>query len=210
MSTSVTVTCDGMRNARDDGQRAAGLVGVAGEDDALPHVGAEQIEALVAVEVHQAHVRHRRRGRHVRHGHGLARELKRRLAGRRPAFRQRQALGRAAREVRQHRGQVWRQVDAAERAGRPDRRQPVLANEIHADEFVAPGAARQDVGRRQRVAHAAGRARMRFVGLRRVGRLGLARRVDRRRHAPENGDDQEPEAGGHEGGPSGARHLPGC
>ena len=65
LSTSASVTCDGCGMLAIDRQRAAGLVGMAGEHDALPHVGAEHVEPLVAVEIDQADVRHGRRAGHV-------------------------------------------------------------------------------------------------------------------------------------------------
>ena len=48
----------GVRDVRDNGQPTARLVGMAGEDEPLPHVGADHVEPLVAVKVDQLQVRY--------------------------------------------------------------------------------------------------------------------------------------------------------
>jgi hypothetical protein len=59
-----------------------------------------------------------------------------------------------------------------QRAGRTDRRQPLLAQEMHAHELIAPGRSRQNVGGRKRVAAAARDAGLLLIGLRRAAVRG--------------------------------------
>ena len=55
----------------------SGRAGLTDEHEPLPHVGAEDVELLVAVEVHQVDVRHGRRVGHVRHRQRMPRESNR-------------------------------------------------------------------------------------------------------------------------------------
>ena len=179
----------GVRDARDDRQRAACLRRPAGEDQPLPHVGAEHVEPLVAVEIDEPDVRDGRRAGHVRHASGRAARTGRATRwwpARVPAPGDARARG-------------WCRTGApapcpaaAESCGRPcrrtDRRQPVFADEHHPDELVAPGVSREDVRRRKRVAPAARDARLLLVALDRRRRLGLL--VKRRQAASSVERDQ--------------------
>ena len=131
----------GVRDARDDRQRAACLGRAADEHQALPHVGAEHVEPLVAVEVHELDVRDRRRAaaypawsaRSARtetgdspgagQGSGLAAALARGSMKNGSAC----SMSGGSCTVRLHRAH-----------GGTDRRPPVLADEHHPHELVAP------------------------------------------------------------------------
>ena len=134
---------------------------IAAEDEPLAHVGAEDVELAVAVQIDEAHVRHRRRAGHSGDGHRAARERQRRRAGLWPGLRRRETLGRVAHVERQHLLHVGRQLHAAiDDTRRAEGRRASFTDEHHADELVAPVAARQDVGRGIRVAGTADRARL--------------------------------------------------
>ena len=166
-----------VRDARDDGQRAARLLRMTCEDESLPHVGAEHVELPVAVEIHQVDVGDCRRVWHVRHRQAVSCELDGRLAGVRPEVQRGKMLRRAADVKRERLLHVGRQLyRAVHRAGRTDGRQPVLTDEHHPDEFVAPGVARKDVRLRKDVADAARRASLLVIALALRCRRGLRRR----------------------------------
>ena len=76
-----------MGNARDLRESPARRTWIAAEDEPLAHVGAEDVELTVAVQVDEAHVGHRRSAGHSGDGHRPARERQRRPAGLRPGFR---------------------------------------------------------------------------------------------------------------------------
>ena len=161
-----------VRDAGDDRQRRP-CRGSPREDNTLTHVGAQHVEATVTVEVHQGHVRDRRLSRHVRHRQAVSHEPDRRLGRIRPGVRRRQPLGRAGHIVGQDLGEVWRQLHGlVDRLRSAYRRQPVLADERHPDELVAPAVAGKDLRGRERMAPAARRARHLFVRL--AGGLNLA------------------------------------
>ena len=104
----------GVRDARDDRQRAAGLRGMTGEDQPLPHVGAEHVEPLVAVEIDER-ARSRRPGVPGMSGMVRPRRAKRTgdSLGGRPGFRRRETFGCAAGVERQHLLHVRRQLNRA-------------------------------------------------------------------------------------------------
>ena len=155
----------GVRDAGEDRQAAARFVRVAHEDHALAHVGAKDVEPPVAVDIDQVDVRDGGRVRHVRHRQRLPHELDGRLGGIRPGLRRGEPLGRARHVVRERLLHVGRKPDRAEGIV-GDRRQPILADEHHPNDFVAPRGPWKDVGWWKRVAHAAGHARLLLVRLR--------------------------------------------
>ena len=145
-----------------------------GEDDALTHVGPEQVQPPVAVDVFNRQARHRWRRRHVCHRQRAPLEAYRGVAGRGPGFWRRQSLGSLRLVEGKNRRHVRRELDRwIDLVGWPDGRQTALADEVHAHELVTPAIAREDVRRRKRVTAAAGDASELVVG---HGRHILTRR----------------------------------
>ena len=160
-----------MGNARDLRESPARRPWIATEDESLAHVGAEDVELTVAIQVDEADVRHRRSAGHSGDGHRPARERQRRSGGLRPGVRRGETLRRVTHVEGQHLLHVLRQRHIAiDDAGRAEGRRASFTDEHHADELVAPAVARQDVGRGIRVAGTADRARQALgVGVLRGG-----------------------------------------
>ena len=92
--------------------------GTSAKDHALPHVGAEEVEALRRHRSRRANVRDRRRPRHLRNREAAPVELSG-TSPRGPGLRRRQALGRAADVERQRLLHVRRQRALAAAAAGP-------------------------------------------------------------------------------------------
>ncbi len=149
-----------MRDGAEGGQ--GGAWRGRGEDHTLPHLGAEDVEPRVPVDIGDLDVRDRRRAHHV-HRQGSPREAQRRFTGGWPRFRRGQPLRSPARVERQDLLHVrWQLHVLVGDPRRADRRKSSVPDEHHPHELVAPGAARQDVGRRKLVTRGADSAGLRF------------------------------------------------
>ena len=147
----------GMREARQDRQLARSGDRQGAEQESLRHFGRQQVEPPVAVEIHEAHVRHCGRRRDLRHGQLPVDELDRRLGRVGPRLRRRQVIRRVAEVEGERLLQVVGQRDLAHLLARDLRLRLLLADELHPQELVAPTALRQDVRRRGDVARRARR-----------------------------------------------------
>ncbi len=196
----------------EDAQAASRVAGASRDQEALPHVAADDLDRAVAGEVQRAHVRDGRQwrsvdGRVIMDGEPAG-------VGCRPGRGRRQLVGRVLVVVAPDAQQVvGEQHHPRGRADRADRLGAALADEHHPRNFSAPRTARKDIGRRHRVADAAGDLHVGFAGDRRHrGRLRRLARIvgdaDGRRCGPE-ADGREPRGGRH---PPAASHreLPGA
>ena len=123
------------------------IVRTAKKHHAVSHVAHDQLQPGIAVEIDQLHVRHHRRRRGLRRRQTSSHEDRRAILGR-PCRRWRERRRSVGFIPRQCRGDVGAE---GRRTGVGLLLRAVLYP-LHANDFVAPGRLRQDVGRRQPMA----------------------------------------------------------
>ena len=162
LSTSASVTCAGCGMLASYRERAAGCAGRAAEDHPCRMSVPRTSSRLSPSRSTRLHVRHGRRARHVRHRQRAPRERSGDSAGLRATLPARAAArargsGRTAAPAPCPAGSWTLRLTIP---GGPIGGSRSFADEHHPHELVAPGVARQDVGRWKRVAAAADRARL--------------------------------------------------